>query len=124
MGRFDQDSTHVGTAGFRNGTLVALRATGGLARDQADTAYDRPRMRELSEVAQFGDDGRGGDPINAAQCLQSDQQGCGRMHRHRGLDQALEASDPGIEFFELIEQLVPHALSPFRLRLPWVSFVE
>ena len=37
------------------------------------------------------------------------------MRRHRGLDQALEASDPGIEFFELIEQLVPHALSPFRL---------
>ncbi len=61
-------------------------------------------MRELSKVAQFGDDGRGSDPINAAQCLQSDQQGRVRMRRHRGLDQALEASDPGIEFFELTEQ--------------------
>ena len=82
-GAFDQGLAGVAVAGLGDAALTALPAAGIFARCEAEIAHELSGVIEAGQVAEFGDEGDGGEELYASQCLD-------------GFDDGIEAPIPGL----------------------------
>lgn len=64
---FNEDASRDAVAGFRNLADTAPTATAVLTRRQTEIRHEGGRLVEAAEIAEFGDQGEGGQLVDAAQ---------------------------------------------------------
>ena len=65
--RFNQDAPDVRIAGLSEPATVACWPARMLPRDQAEISHQLARMGGAAQIAEFGDNGHGGQQVDAAQ---------------------------------------------------------
>ena len=62
---FHEHPTGMGVAAFGDGTLPSFASTAVFSGDESEEGHEFARMGKSSEVAEFADDGHGGDFFEA-----------------------------------------------------------